>query len=82
MFTSSWLKDAGERFIRTLAQVLLGALTTNGATITSLDWQQTLSIAGTAGLVSLLMSVLAAGVGSTGTASATNAVVPNPANGQ
>lgn len=79
MFTLSWLKDATERAVKTLAQSLLGILTTNGTDITSLDVKQTVSIVLSATVISVLTSVLSAGVGGTGTASLTNAVAAVPA---
>lgn len=80
MFTTSWIKDALERAIKTFCQALLAVLTMDGANVVSLDWGQALSLGGTAALVSVLTSVISAGIGSTGTASLTKAVVPNPAN--
>jgi hypothetical protein len=78
MFSITWLKDALERAIKTFAQVLLSVLTLDGANVMSLDWGQTFSAAGTATAISVLTSILSAGLGSAGTASMTNAVEPAP----
>lgn len=78
MFTLTWLKDAGERAIKTFCQALLGILTTNGTDITHLNWGQTLSIVASATVISVLTSVLSAGVGGEGTASLTSAVEASP----
>lgn len=78
MFTLTWVKDMGERALKTLCQSLLGILTTNGTDITHLDWRQTLSIVASATVISVLTSVLSAGVGGEGTASLTSAVEAAP----
>lgn len=78
MFTLSWLKDMLERAIKTLAQSFLGILTTNGVDITSLDVKQTASVVLSATVISVLTSVISAGVGSTGTASLTSAIEAAP----
>jgi hypothetical protein len=82
MFSTTWLKDALERAIRTAAQVLLSILSLDGADVLHLNWAQTASTIATATALSLVMSVLASGGGSPGTASATNAVMANPAAGK
>lgn len=76
MFTLVWLKDAGERAAKTFAQSLLATLSLGGADVLHLDWAQTLSVATTATLISVLTSVVSVGVGNSGTASLTNAVEP------
>ena len=76
MFTLVWLKDAAERALKTFAQSLLATLTLNGVDILHLDWGQALAAAGTATAISVLTSVVSAGVGSKGTASLTNAAQP------
>ena len=78
MFTLVWLKDAAERALKTFAQSLLATLTLNGVDILHLDWGQALAAAGTATAISVLTSVVSAGVGSKGTASLTNAAQPGP----
>ncbi len=69
MLTSTFWRDALERCLRTAAQALLGVLTVAGVTVLDVDWQQAGAVAVTAALVSLLMSVVASGVGTPGTAS-------------
>lgn len=78
MFSISWLKDALERAIKTFCQSLLGALTISGADVLHMSWGQALSIGATATAISVLTSVLSAGIGSPGTASLTNAVEAAP----
>lgn len=83
MLTKSWLLDAGERALKTIIQTALAALGLDGishaisASLTQVIW-----LALAAGVVSLLTSVVSAGVGSTGTASLTDAVIANPAEDQ
>lgn len=65
MFTTDWLKGAAERAIRTFLQVIVGAFTA-GATVMTIDWAYAIVAAATATLLSLIMSVLATGVGNAG----------------
>lgn len=53
---------AGERAVKTFAQALV-AVFAAGVTILDVDWQQTLAIAATAAVVSLLTSVASVRVG-------------------
>ena len=62
-----WI-DAGERTIRTIAQSLLALMGTDALGIVGLDWMQMFSVALGAGLMSLLTSIVATGVGDKGTA--------------
>jgi len=62
-----WI-DAGERTIRTIAQSLLALMGTDALGIVGLDWMQMFSVAIGAGLMSLLTSIVATGVGDKGTA--------------
>lgn len=57
-----FLKDAAERAIKTFAQALVGVFV-GDATVANIDWNASLTVAGTAALVSVLTSVLSAGVG-------------------
>ena len=68
MLTRSFWLDAGERVVRTVAQTLLALLGTGAVGILAVDWPQMVSVAAGAGLVSLLMSIVATGVGAKGTA--------------
>ena len=53
---------AGERAVKTFAQALV-AVFAAGVTILDVDWQQTLAIAATAAVVSLLTSIASVRVG-------------------
>ena len=64
---SFWI-DAAERTIRTIAQSLLALMGTDALGIVGLDWMQMFSVAIGAGLMSLLTSIVATGVGDKGTA--------------
>jgi hypothetical protein len=50
-----------------MAQALIAVLGTNALGIIGLDWMQTASITATAGLLSLLTSIVASQVGDKGT---------------
>lgn len=62
MFTVKFWKDSAERAIRTLAQSFVATITV-GTSLIDIDWQQSLGIAGTAALLSVLTSVAASGRG-------------------
>jgi len=68
MRTKVFWTDAGERTIRTVAQSLLALMGTDALGIVGLDWMQMISVAIGAGLMSLLTSIVATGVGDKGTA--------------
>lgn len=53
---------AGERAVKTFAQALV-AVFAAGVTILDVDWQQTVAIAATAAVVSLLTSIASVRVG-------------------
>ena len=78
MFTKTFWLDAGERAIKTFAQALLSVLTVAGVTVLTLDWADTLAIAGTATLASVLTSVVTAKFTSNDTASLVEEVVYDP----
>jgi hypothetical protein len=63
MFTIKFWKDAGERAIRTAAQALLALWATDVTGVLAVDWVQAGSVAALAGLTSVLMSIVATGVG-------------------
>ena len=67
MFSAVFWKDSADRAIRTFAQALV-ALLTVGQAITSLDWTESLAVAATSAVVSVLTSVATSG-GSNGNAS-------------
>lgn len=62
MFSLKWAKDAAERAVVTFAEVLGGTLVL-GTPVFDLDVSHGLAISATAALLSLLKSVVAAGVG-------------------
>ena len=68
MRTKSFWIDAAERTIRTIAQSLLALMGTDALGIVGLDWMQMGSVAIGAGLMSLLTSIVATGVGDKGPA--------------
>lgn len=69
MFTVRFWKDAVERAVRTVAQVLLSLIVVGETGFMDVDWLQALSIAGLAGLASVLMSLVATGIGDKKTSS-------------
>lgn len=68
MFTIKFWKDAAERAIRTAAQALLALWATDVTGVLAVDWVQAGSVAGLAALTSILMSIIATGVGDRETA--------------
>lgn len=54
--SKKWLKAAGIRAIKTIAQVLLSMLTV-GQAISDVNWVNVVSISVTAGIISVLTSV-------------------------
>lgn len=76
MFTRTWLKDTGERLVRTFAAAL-AAFFVADATVLSVDWTEALAVSGTTTFVTLLLAIGATKAGSTGTASYTAALRPN-----
>ncbi|VXB81422.1 holin [Aeromicrobium sp. 9AM] len=57
IFTKSFLKDAAERAIKTVAQSAAALLVGDGFGILNVDWSTVGSVAGLAGIVSLLTSI-------------------------
>ena len=68
MRTSKFWKDAFERAVKTIAQSAVAILALSTGLI-DVSWMDAASVAGLAGLVSLLTSVGSAGVGSSESAS-------------
>ena len=56
-FTKEWLSMAAERAIKTVAQTALAAIGTTAVGLLSVDWTQVASLAGLAGVMSILTSV-------------------------
>jgi hypothetical protein len=69
MWNLAFWKTAAERALRTLAQVLLSLIVVGETGFMDVDWIQALSVAGLAALASILMSIVATGIGDKGTAS-------------
>ena len=63
--------------IRTTAQALLGAITASQVALDELDWQLVGLTVGTACLLSVLMAIVASGIGEPGTASVLNPAPPD-----
>jgi hypothetical protein len=68
MFAVKFWKDAAERAIRTAAQALLALWATDVTGVLAVDWVQAGSVAALAGLTSILMSIIATGMGDKDTA--------------
>lgn len=54
--TMKWLKAAGIRAVKTMAQTAIGMITV-GATMSEIDWISVLSVSAVSGLVSVLTSI-------------------------
>jgi hypothetical protein len=74
--TKQFWTDAAERALKTFAQVLLAYFGADAFDVLNADWGNALSIAAGAVVLSVLTSLLSLKLGNTGTASATDAVVP------
>ena len=55
--TKKWIKAAGVRAVKTMAQTAVSLITV-GNLITELDWVSIIGISATAGVVSMLTSVV------------------------
>lgn len=64
MFTKLFWVQASERAIRTVAQAAISLLTVDATTtLLTANWEAIAAASGLAGLISLLMSVVASGTG-------------------
>lgn len=63
IFSRAFVVAAGERAVKTFAQALV-AVFAAGVTILDIDWVQSLAIAGTAALLSVLTSIASNNAGS------------------
>lgn len=70
----SWAWDAGERAVKTGAQVL-GAAMVAGATFDAVNWDAQVSMVGFSMVLSVVTSVASAQIGTKGTASAVDGQV-------
>lgn len=59
--SKSFWADAVERAIRTVAQAALALLTVSGTDLLTLDWVGLASASALAGIISILMSIVASG---------------------
>lgn len=75
MWSKQFALDSLERAIRTFAQTFLAVFVPNGITPAA-DWKTSLVAAGTAAVLSLLMSLAATGTGNPASASLVR-VAPN-----
>ena len=75
IWTRSFWTAALERAIKATAWTLSSLLLADGTDILGTDWPARLSVAGMAGILSLLGSVASAGVGGTGPSLANEAIV-------
>ena len=71
MWNKPFWEDAGERALRTFAQVMLGFLVVGETGILDVDWENSLSVSAVAAFASVLMSVVGTGIGDKGTAALT-----------
>jgi len=54
--TKKWIQAAGIRAVKTMAQTVLASVTV-GAAITEINWAYVLSVAATAGVISICTSI-------------------------
>lgn len=69
MFTKMFWSDAVERAVKTVAQTMVAMLTAGATGLLTVDWVNLFSVAGLAGLVSVLTSIGSAARAGTDTAS-------------
>lgn len=73
-----WNKDFAlatlERALKTFAQALVAVFAAGSVTVLDADWTQALAVSATAALVSVLTSIVSAGVGNYGPSLATESV--------
>lgn len=63
MFTKTFWKQAAERAVKTFAQAALALLTVDGLDLLTVHWGTLAATAGLAAVVSVLTSVVSAGIG-------------------
>ena len=69
MFTRMFVFDLLERSIKTVAQAVLALITMEGVNILEIDTKALISVSLTAGVISILTSIISSGVREKGTAS-------------
>ena len=73
MFSKQFLLDMTERAIKTIAQTVIASLLASGALgLFDANWGDILSVAGLAGVISLLTSIASSGTGDSDSASLVN----------
>ena len=77
LLTATFWLDTLERTIRTAAQAVLGAMVGSQVALDELDWQAILITVATACVLSVLMAIVASGIGEPGTASVLNPAPPD-----
>ncbi|GAB3678276.1 holin [Angustibacter aerolatus] len=77
--TRAFVTATVERAVKTFAQSLAALLAASGAGLLAVPWLTTLSVAGTAAVVSVLSSVASSGVGHPGPSLASEGVEAAPA---
>lgn len=77
LLTATFWLDTFERAIRTAAQVLFATLTASQVALNELDWQLVGWSTIGAVVLSVLMSIIASGIGEPGTASVLNPAPPD-----
>lgn len=78
MTTGQFWIDTLERAIKTMAQVVVATVGTGAVGITSLDWAQIGSLAATAGVVSIMMSLASDRIGNPGPSLVAPPPLPEP----
>lgn len=81
MFTTRFWKQTGERAVKSAAQALLGLWALDGFNVLSVDWPLAGGVAAGAAVLSVLTSLVTAGVGEADSPSAvttTSAMTPRP----
>ena len=75
MWNKQFALAAAERALKTFAQSLVAVFAAGSVTLLDVDWTQALAVSGTAAIVSVLTSIVSAGVGNYGPSLTSEAVV-------
>ena len=76
MSTLAFWQATGERAVKTLAQTLIALIGATAINLTAISWLDDLGIAATAALLSVLTSIVSAGVGNPGPSLASETLTP------
>lgn len=82
LYTAAFWKDAVERIISSVLLTALAVLGGDAMDVFTADWKAVGVAAGNVAVLTLIKTILAAGVGERGTAGVTSATVPNAPMGQ